>query len=380
MTGPLLNNWRPMRLLIDGHTFDLGPQGTTTFLAGLLNALPEAADLLGLPAPEIYCACSRREAADRYLSIPFEHVPIRTGFLIRNAFELPRASYRLRPDATISQYVRPLWLMGKSISVIHDVLFFDFPQLFSWSYRAKRRLLFGWSARHSDSVFTVSEYSRSRLCHWFELPSSKIRVVPNGVGLPSEVGSLPRATESGKISLLYVSRLEQRKRQDWCVAALEQLAIQGRDIELVLVGSGKGQYPDQVREMVKKANGNGHSIFLHENISKSELDALMNRASIALFPSQGEGFGIPVIEACARGIPCVVAHNTALAELRHWFAGPTFASESYSDFVEKLSDSIEGIEALRADAVQRASAVQKAFAWPAIASIFLAGLREDVAR
>lgn len=374
------NTKRPLRLLIDGHTFDVGPQGTTTFLAGLLNALPEAAELLGLPVPEIYCACSKREAAERYLGIPFEHVPIRTGFLIRNAFELPRVSYRLRPDATISQYVRPLWLMGKSSSVIHDVLFLDFPELFSWSYRTTRRLLFGWSARHSDSVFTVSAYSRGRLSHWFGLQGSRIRVVPNGVHLPNGGGLRALAPEAGRIALLYVSRLEQRKRQDWCVTAVEQLASQGRDVELILVGSGEGPYADQVRAMVKKAKGDGHSICLHESISNSELDALMSRASIALFPSQGEGFGIPVIEACARGIPCVVADNTALAELRHWFAGPTFASESYSDFLEKLSNSIEGIEALRADAVQRASRVQKAFAWPAIASSFLAGLTEDIAR
>lgn len=369
---------RPIRLLVDGHTFDVGPQGTTTFLAGLLNALPEASERLGLPAPEIFCACSRREAAERFIITPFEHVPIRSGFLLRNTIELPRASIRLKPDMTISQYVRPVWLRGKSCSIIHDVLFLDFPELFSWSYRNTRRVLFGWSANHSHSVFTVSEYSRERLGYWFGVPESQIRVIPNGVSLPKSGVPIASKSDDSKLSLVYVSRLEKRKRQDWCVGAVEDLAKQGRDVELTLVGNGDGPYADQVRAMVRMASANGHSVRLLEGVTNSRLDALLNRASIALLPSQGEGFGIPVIEASARGIPCVVADNTALAELRPWFAGPTFATESYSDFVTKLANAIDRVELLRANALPLASSVQQRFSWSAIAGSFLAGLNEDM--
>lgn len=368
---------QPLRLLVDGHTFDVGPQGTTTFLAGLLNALPVGADRLGMQMPKIYCACSSKAAAERFLDVPFEHVPTRSGFLRRNVVDLPRASREIMPDVNISQYVRPVWVSGKSIAIIHDVLFLDFPQLFSFSYRLTRLALFGLSAKYSDIVFTVSDYSKERLTHWFRLASEEIRVLPNGVDLPSYPSPQPSTAPNGAVRLLYVSRLEQRKRQDWCIAAIKDLAVQGRPASLDLVGSGSGPFAERIREMVSLAKKQGFPVHLHENIEKFELDNIMRAASLALFPSRCEGFGIPVIEASARGLPCVVADNTALTELRPWFAGAAFASESYPDFLGSIVKMLDGIGTARIEAQRLAPVVQERFSWTAIASQFLNDIAAD---
>lgn len=371
---------KPLRLLIDGHTFDVGPQGTTTFLAGLLNALPEAAESMGYSKPEIYCACKTRYAAEQYLQIPFEHVVIKGGFLSRNALELPLISYKLAPDATLSQYVRPFWLRGHSVSVIHDVLFLDYPELFPWPYRLSRRILFQWSARKSRTVFTVSDYSKGRLMERFGLGGERLRVIPNGVMPPPHPASGPAKSQRARISLLYVSRLEQRKRQDWCIRAIDQLAERDSSVSLHLVGTGGGTYADKIREFVAQAKLRGLAVELHENIDDSELERLMSQAAIALFPSQCEGFGIPIIEASARGIPCIVANNTALSELTNCFAGPTFDSESFDDFIAKVRCTIGQLDILRAAARELAPQVRRSFAWPNIAKSFLAGLVEDLVK
>lgn len=371
---------KPLRLLIDGHTFDVGPQGTTTFLAGLLNALPEAAESLGYSMPEIYCASKTRSAAEQYLQIPFEHIVIKGGFLSRNAIELPLISYKLAPDATLSQYVRPFWLRGHSVSVIHDVLFLDYPELFPWLYRVSRRILFQWSAQNSQTVFTVSNYSKSRIIEWFGLSGEGLRVIPNGVTPPSGPASHSVGPKGDRISLLYVSRLEQRKRQDWCIEAIDRLAEWGTSVSLDLVGTGNGPFPDQIRELVANAKSRGQAIELYENIDHFELERLTHRADIVLFPSQCEGFGIPVIEASARGTPCVVANNTALSELANCFAGSTFDSESFDDFLATVQRTIGQLDILRASAARLAPQVQRSYAWPNIARSFIAGLVEDLAR
>lgn len=381
MTAPFPTD-RPLRLLVDGHTFDTGPQGTTTFLAGLLNALPAAAKELGLPQPDIVCAGADKAMAERVLAVPFRHVAMRSGFVARNAFDLPRLSRVLEADATISQYVRPLRVHGHSVSVIHDVLFLDFPDLFSWRYRVLRQALFGWSARRSDSVFTVSAYSRSRIAHWFGIDPDRIRVVPNGVeavaNAPEPPSPVPPAAPDAPVRLISVSRLEQRKRQDWCIALAEELAGMGQRVTLDLVGSGSGPYAERIRALVAEAAGRGIAVTLSENIPAAELHALMDRASIALFPSRCEGFSIPIIEASARGIPCVVAHNTAPAELRPWYAGPAFPDRDYADFAAAVRTAIGELPALRSAAAELAPAVAREFAWPRIARAFLAGLQEDM--
>ncbi len=375
----------PLRLLIDGHTFDVGPQGTTTFLAGLVNAMPAAAAELGLPPPQILCACSDPLAANRFLHIPFQHLPIRSGFLARNSIDLPRLSATLRPTATISQYVRPFKLTGRSVSVIHDVLFLDYPELFSWFYRASRHILFGWSARQSDTIFTVSEYSRQRIAHWYGIDASVVHVVPNGVPVSDyEVSDDEDCNledqEGTNLRLIYVSRLEQRKRQDWCIQATEILRQSGRNVSLDLIGNGSGAYADDIRRQVGESVARGIPVVLHENISDGALSRLLGAADVALFPSRCEGFGIPVIEASARGVPCVVANNTALRELRPWYVGSSFVNDSFADFLKKITETLDARDRLRREARNLAPTVRRSFAWSAIARTFLIALLKDLAR
>ncbi|MCD2323310.1 glycosyltransferase family 4 protein [Sphingomonas sp. IC-56] len=359
-------------MLVDCHTFDIGPQGTTTFLAGVLNALPAAAKSKGI-AVELICAAHTRAAVERFVEVPHRYAAMRGGFVRRNALSLPRICRETGADWVISQYVRPFRSKARTASVIHDVLFLDFPHLFGWRYRALRRALFGWAASHSDAVLTVSEYSRRRIAAHFQQPAEVIDIVINAVGTRFTDGSEQPAAlrQDGPVRLLMVSRLERRKRQDWCIRAAVQLSEQGVEVVLDLVGHGADSYADEVRTL---ARAHPDVIHLHESVDDAALVAMYKQADLFLFPSECEGFGIPVIEAAALGLPCVVAENTALSELRPVFVGPDFTGNSVDTFVEAVRAAVEDIAELRQRAQAVRGRVPAIYNWEAAAGQLLTSL------
>ena len=357
----------PLRLLFDGHTFDAGPQGTTTFLAGLLNALPAAA---APRAIEIHCAAASQDAVDRFVKTPYRYHAMRGGFARRNLIELPRISAEVNPDFIVSQYVRPFRGQGRKAAVIHDVLFMDYPHLFSRSYRLLRKTLFGWSARHSDLVLTVSDYSAQRIAHHFGIDQAAIAIVPNAVEVaPAEVQ--PETARSAGFELLYVSRFEARKRQDWCIRAAEQLHREGLPVRLTLVGAPEGAYGAHILDMAAAADVPVECL---HGISNARIAQLYRDADLSLFPSECEGFGIPVIEAAALGTPCTVADNSALSELREHYAGDTFATDDFEGFLSAIRTGLNGREELRRRAAITAPGVREFYRWDRMAGLFLAAI------
>lgn len=375
-----VDHWNIARvnLLFDCHSFDAGPQGTTTFLAGLLNALPDAARVRGRSLA-ITCAARDSGHVDRFVTAPHSYEPIRSGFVARNLTDLPRLTRARGSDAVISQYVRPFRSHVPTVSVIHDVLFLDYPALFGWRYRTSRRLLFGWAARHSDVVVTVSEYSRERIAYHFGVDPARIDVLPNAVDASSS--HLPSTGASSRLDaplrLLYVSRFETRKRQHWCVSAARALAANGRQIALTLVGNDRGDYADEVRARIAAGDAGDASVTILSDIGQDTLDALYAEADLFLFPSECEGFGIPVIEAAAHGLPCVVSANTALRELAGRYAGVA-VDEAGGEraFGAAVVDAASRLPDLLSAAVAIVPATRAAYRWPSVADRFIGILEE----
>lgn len=365
-----------LTLLFDGHTFDMEPQGTSTFLAGLINALPSvaAAHFPNLSL-NIHCAASSLDNVSKYLKVPYTFHRIKTDFFHRNLIDLPRLSRCIKADIVISQYVRPIWVHKHTASVIHDLLFVDFPRQFSAMYRFSRTILFGLSARYSSALFTVSEYSRQRIVDIYKLEPRRIEILANAI---PAMRSMPqddvKATTIGKrvIHFLYVSRLEQRKRQEWCLRALDDLLSEGLNVRLTLVGKGHGDYAKAIKQqIVQLTTKHGSAVTHHEGISQDRLDCAYAQADVFLFPSLGEGFGIPVIEAAAHGIPCVVTDGSALSELSAYYAGQSFTPDDYDKFLEAIRHIIDNLDLFKGQAAKKVPMVVDHFAWETTAHRFL---------
>lgn len=371
---------RKLRLLFDAHTFDMEPQGTSTFLAGLINALPSivAEHFPGVEL-EIHCAAASAFSVTSYIKVPHTFHQIKTGFVIRNVFGLPRLARRINADVVTSQYVRPAWVPNHSIAIIHDLLFVDFPEQFSATYRISRQVLFGLSARFSSKVFTVSEYSRERVAYIYNIDAKRIGILPNAIDAAAHKPDPVAVAATGKksLQLLYVSRLEQRKRHEWCVRAFEMLLQEGRDVRLTLIGGGGGDYANQLRqELAGLSTKHGGRLTHLEGISQAQLQNAYACADVFLFPSLGEGFGIPVIEAAAQGVPCVVTDGSALAELSPFYAGASFKPDDFPQFLLTIRHIIDNLDQYKTAAQENISNVTSYFSWDVTAQRFMASVLE----
>jgi len=277
----------------------------------------------------------------------------------------------------IRQYVRPVWVHKHSVSIIHDLLFVDCPEQFSAKYRLARQVLFWLSARFSSKVFTVSEYSRNRIAEIYKIDRVRIGILPNAISANPLNPGLAAVTTGEKraVQLLYVSRLEQRKRHEWCVRAFEDLRQEGRDVQLTLIGGGGGEYANHLRQDLAALSVKHDGLFTHlEGISHAQLQRASAGADVFLFPSLGEGFGIPVIEAAAQGLPCVVTDGSALSELSSFYAGASFKPNDYENFVQTIRDTIDRLDQLKACARDNIAKVTGYFSWEVTAQRFVASV------
>lgn len=366
------------RVLFDCHTFDTGWQGTTTYLSGVLNSLPQAmarhASKIEL---ELYCSARDESRVRKYVEIPFSFVRSSPSFLRRNTLDIPRALKAIQADLVVSQYVRPFSSPCPTMSVIHDVLFLDFPKSFPWSYRKSRELLFRWSAKKSTIISTVSKYSADRIEAHFGVPADKNLVIPNGLD-PAFLKSRRQPREPGQpLRMISVSRLERRKRHEWGLEAQKALAELGLETTFTIVGGGEGQYADALQAKVRAAKSQGLAVDILSGLTFEKLVDLYSQADIFLFPSEAEGFGIPVIEASAAGVPGVVSDGGALVELSGSFTGKQFPSSNKAAFLSAVASVARDIDGYRERAERKRSEVFRSYTWLKAANAY-AGVIESL--
>ncbi len=178
---------------------------------------------------------------------------------------------------------------ARTIVVIHDVAALRHPDWYSRTYAAWHGWLLPRVARRARLVITVSEFSRGEIADVLGVDSV---VIPGGVDERFTPG------EPGDYVLTVATRIARKN-----LAALEvtRRALRERGIDLVAVGSGRGYM--QAEDGVPG-----------RYVPDDELPALYAGARAFVLPSLYEGFGLPVLEAMASGVPVVASNRTALPE------------------------------------------------------------------
>lgn len=155
------------------------------------------------------------------------------------------------------------------------------------------------AAAGADLVIAVSAFTASQVEEYLGVPGSRIRVIHHGV-IQRRIPDLPRE----KI-VLCVGAIQRRKNQAMLIRAFRALP---EDWTLVLAGS-KGY---EAEEAVREASGR---IRITGYLTDEQIGDLYARAAIFAFPSLDEGFGMPVLEAMAAGIPVIAGNRSALPEV-----------------------------------------------------------------
>ena len=165
--------------------------------------------------------------------------------------------------------------------------------------------------RRANLVFTVSEHSRAAL-EAAGIEPTRIRVVHNGIDGPPARDPEPSETwPADGLRLLYVGRLEARKRPGLAIETLAALVHAGDPASLVIAGEG----PERAALTTRASElGVGDRVRLIGRVGDARKWRLFDGAELLLFGSTMEGFGLVVAEAQSRGLPAVAAAGTATAE------------------------------------------------------------------
>lgn len=196
----------------------------------------------------------------------------------------------------------PRWRPRRAVVTFHD-LFVLTSAYASPEFRRRFSRQARQAAEQADLIIAVSHFTASQLRDLLGVEPARIRVVHHGVDLPP----MPSATRE-KI-ILHVGALQIRKNLQPLIRAFEAVPPGWR---LVLVGS-RGYGAEQIIEEALRSR-RAQDIQLTGYVTQRELEQLYARASIFAFPSLDEGFGIPVLEAMAYGLPVLTSNRSALPE------------------------------------------------------------------
>jgi glycosyltransferase involved in cell wall biosynthesis len=192
----------------------------------------------------------------------------------------------------------PKWRPKRSVTTFHD-LFVMTGEYSTPEFRERFTKLAREAASNSDLIITVSQFTATQVHHLLNVDRSRLRVVHHGVRLPSI-----RNTSREPI-VLHVGAIQKRKNIARLIEAFRSLPQAWR---LILAGSaGYG-----CEEMLSVA---GERVQVTGYVTDEQLAQLYQRASIFAFPSLDEGFGMPVLEAMAHGIPVIASNSSALPEV-----------------------------------------------------------------
>jgi alpha-1,3-rhamnosyl/mannosyltransferase len=287
-------------------------------------------------------------------------------------------------DLTHSPTPLPLPTRGRKIVTVCDLCFMEDPG--KADAEARRHFLKRTEAslRRADGIVTISEFTKRALLDRFGLDEAKIKVTPLGLGRPFRDGSVPTGDVAATLRkyglsgefLLFVGATEARKNLPALIEALAVVHRTFRPVPLVLVGREGGDHARLLAEI--KARGLEAWVRLPGYLPESEVGALYRAASGFVFPSTCEGFGLPLLEAMASGLPAAVSGVSALPEVggdAALYFRPEDPEDMAAKIVRLLSDG-DLRTALRARGRERAAA----FTWEKTAAETLAFYRTVLGR
>lgn len=191
------------------------------------------------------------------------------------------------------------------VTTFHD-LFVMTSEYSSVEFRARFTQQAQLAATNSDLVIAVSAFTASQVRDLLHVPSSKIRVIPHGVDPVA-----PPADDRRQNIILFVGVLQERKNLVRLIKAFERVPAPWR---LVLAGAANGFGAQRILDAIP-ASPARERIEVTGYLPAAALRDLYRRAAIFAFPSLDEGFGIPVLEAMAHGVPVLTSSRSALPEV-----------------------------------------------------------------
>lgn len=370
------------RIGVDFHTFDGIYQGSRSHLLGLygkaIALAPEFDFVFLLGDPD---RLRREQPAFSAPNVQLAAMPHRGG-IARLGWQLAAAQRRLRLDLLHVQYRLPLWPAGPCACTIHDTLFETHPQFFSPGFVRMSRFTSRRAVKAAALLFCVSRFSRDEIVRLYGIDAARISITGNGVDTArfhpgagdDAVGRAAvhaQGLEPGGY-LCTVGRIEPRKNHLTLVRAYALLPRPRPPLVVVGQHQAGDRYSAALFDEVRALGLDAEVRFL-PSVGDATLPALLRHALLFVYPSFAEGFGMPVAEAMASGVPVVTSSTTALPEV----AGDAALTADPQD-AQDLARAMQMLladPAVRARARQRGLAQAAQFNWPDAARVLVHAYR-----
>lgn len=284
----------------------------------------------------------------------------------------------LKPDVVHFTTQQAFLTAVPSIYQPHDLQHLHLPELFSPAQRRRRMLTYRAFAEQADIVAVMTEWGRQDLVTALRIPESQVAVVPWApvAGLRRAAASRPLPPNLPRSYLLFPAQTWPHKNHLRLMRALWLLRRQGLRLNLVSIGRMNDHFP-RIRSLVDEL-GIGDQVHFLGHVDDDMVDVLYRNATAVIYPSLFEGWGLPVVEAFAYGIPVAASSATVLPEVT---AGAALlfdpeSEEAISHALARIMKDDDLRKALKGRGLERA----KELSWTRTASTFLALYRKIAGR
>ena len=286
-------------------------------------------------------------------------------------FRKARTIRKTKPDLSLSptSFIVP-WLLGRSVAtaiVIHDLIAFD-----REPHDAKammiERLLLPRVLNTARFIFCVSEATKNDLLQKFpKTDPSKITVIYEGPTVSSKPPNLQTSKPLPPF-ILSLGTLCPRKNQLRLIQAFNALPRSLRDRTRLILAGGRGWQDGEIVELAK----NSPNVEWRGYVPAQELDALIAHATALAFPSFKEGFGLPVLDAMALGVPVLTSNVSSMSEVA---GDAALLVDPHS--VEDIEKGLQRLlldEDLRASLIAKGKERAKLFSWERTVDLMLGAI------
>lgn len=290
---------------------------------------------------------------------------------------LPIAARREKLDVLhCTGNTTPVFSSVPIVQTLHDVIFMDpIPKTDSAYQRFGnyyRRVVVPIVSRKSDVIITVSEYEKKRIVERLRLAEDKIHVIHNGIATQFRkhedkqvLQTFVRKYNLPETYILFIGNSAHRKNPERALEAYARYCNATGEASLALVTPGLSRdFVDQHLKSIQQEHVQNR-VHTPGYIDSEDLPLLYSCSSVFLFPSLSEGFGMPILEAMASGIPVVTSNISAMPEIAGQAArlvDPYDAEAMALALTQVLSNSSE-----RAELVAKGLRRAEEFRWSKVA-------------
>jgi glycosyltransferase involved in cell wall biosynthesis len=210
----------------------------------------------------------------------------------------------------------------KTVITVHDLAFKFFPEHFPKNDLRRLNLYCDYAIKNSAKIIAVSNSTKRDILRCYpSVLESKIKVIYHGFDRDiyekerdiSAENDLCKKLGISKKYILYTGALQPRKNLIRLINAFNEIKKEGLGIQLVLAGGKAWMYEEIFKQIEKSPNKK--DIINTGKLDFEDLGNLLRGASVFVYPSLYEGFGIPVLEAFAAKVPVILAKNSSLTEV-----------------------------------------------------------------